>query len=430
MTGEPVSASVGAGGAPHRVPAVEGLRAMAALIVVFFHLSRVVGLTHPGLISSGATYWIARLGPFGVGVFFVLSGYLLYLPFVGAALQSVAPPRLGRYYARRFARIFPAYWVAVATYLFIVGPDQVRNAGDAFVFFGLIQNYRTGSLLLGLGIAWTLVIEVSFYVVLPALAWILRGRKDRRPEAMLRRQLVGLGVMYLIGIATRVWAFWGRQPGVGRLGAWQPFLLPEKWLPGHLDWFAFGMFLAVVVSWWRTGAPARGPLRYLGEHPVISWSVAAFLYWGIQQVRFPTVVGTPPTPVAAMTLTTLIPLAAAFLVAPIALAPDGGGPIRRVLGSRPAVAVGTISYGIYLWHLIAIRQTVVWIADGVLPKSAAIQAALVIAMTAIAATVSYFLVEAPMMRWSARFMGNRVLPNDGGGFHGSSDMSGVGGSVA
>jgi peptidoglycan/LPS O-acetylase OafA/YrhL len=111
--------------------------------------------------------------------------------------------------------------------------------------------------------------------------------------------------------------------------------------------------------------------------------------------------GHPNPPMTQMIVTTVFPLAAALIVLPVALDPFGGG-LRRVLRSRPLVMIGAISYGIYLWHLTAIRWTREWIANGSIPRSALLQAFLVVGITALAATFSFVVVERPLMRWSAR----------------------------
>ncbi|MBM3675903.1 MAG: acyltransferase [Actinobacteria bacterium] len=163
------------------------------------------------------------MGALCVAVFFVISGFLLYRPFVLAALGDRPAPRVGRFYLRRALRIFPAYWLALTFYLFVFGPDQARGVGDALVYYGLAQNYRSGSLLLGLGVAWTLAIEVSFYVVLPALAAGFRALSNAiDPLRRLRGQLAGLAAMYVIGVAVRAWAVWSRGHIVESHGEWHP----------------------------------------------------------------------------------------------------------------------------------------------------------------------------------------------------------------
>ena len=394
---------------PRRLGAVEGLRAFAACTVLYYHLQRAVTITHPGLIPVGVVSWSERLGPFGVGIFFVLSGFLLYRPFVTAAFAGTPTPDLGRYFVRRFARVYPGYWAALAFLLVIVAPEQVRDRSDWFVFFGLFQNYRTGSLLRGLGVAWTLVIEVSFYVVLPLLAWLLRSRAASL-RRRLSRQMVGLSVMFAVGVGVRVWALWGRTPGQGRIGEFQPFLAPDGWLPGYLDWFALGMALAVASAWFSTVDRRPRFVQWFEARTWPAWLAALVVYRLVLLAPFPRP-GFGLRPGSQMLVTTVLPFAAALIVAPVVLAPDGRGLGTRILGSRPAVAVGTVAYGIYLWHLVFIIQTSRWITDHTIPRSALIQVILVVGLTGVAATVSFVFVESPFMRWSSRMGRSSRVPS-------------------
>lgn len=393
----------------HRVREIEGLRAVAAGLVVVFHLSAAVNTTHPGLVSPDAIYWIARFGPLGVAIFFVLSGYLLYSPFASAALAGLPSPNLTRYYVRRFARIFPAYWVAVTVYLFVVGPNQVHGVADAAEFLGLAQNYHAGNMLRGLGVAWTLVIEVSFYVVLPVIAWILRGPRSAHlsANARLRRQLCGLAVIYCAGVASRFVGVDSRSLWVVEHHLWRPHRYLDLWLPGFLDWFALGMLLAVLGTWHQAGHPLPRWVATLTNRLWISWAGAFVVYWTLQQANFPTTIGTAYTVSQVMIKNTLMPIAGVLIVLPVALGAGNRGLLRSVLRTRPFVTVGVASYGVYLWHVIWIRQTVVWMAERTIPRSATLQMVLVFGFTAISAATSYFVIERPFIRWSSR-VGRRV----------------------
>jgi peptidoglycan/LPS O-acetylase OafA/YrhL len=392
-----------------RLGAVEGVRAVAAVLVVAYHLAPALLSTHPGLFEGDVARWIARLGPFGVSIFFVLSGFLLYRPYAHAAIERRARPRVGAYYVRRFVRIFPAYWLALGVYIATSPGRVVRSRGDVLTFAGLVQNYRGGYLLRGLGVAWTLVIEVSFYLVLPALALLIAGRRVRSPRAAVTRQLVVLGGLALVGVATRVWALWIAPPGHFRAGAFEPWRAPHAWLPGYLDWFALGMALAVGAAWAAAGGRLPTPVRWLARHTGVAWILGVGAYTAVAlHATFPAP-GLASPKETQLLVTTVFPLAAAFVVLPVALDPGGGGALRRVLGSVPLVAVGAVSYGIYLWHLIVIVWTQDWIFNGVIPRSAAEQATLVLTITGTVATLSYLLVERPLMRWSARLSHRRRL---------------------
>src|SRR3954453_13942377 len=106
-----------------RFPLVDGLRAVAALSVLVTHTAFLSGFNGHGLLG-GIT---ARLDV-GVALFFVISGFLLYRPFVAARMGGRGGPRAGLYFRRRALRILPAYWLAL-TVLGLLWPklDQVDS---------------------------------------------------------------------------------------------------------------------------------------------------------------------------------------------------------------------------------------------------------------------------------------------------------------
>ena len=106
---------------PPRFPAFDGLRAIAAVTVVVVHVSFVSGLTPRNPHAVGM--YTARL-EIGVSVFFLISGFLLYRPFVVAHLAGAPRPRTGAFWLRRLLRIVPAYWLVlfVATSILHAGP--------------------------------------------------------------------------------------------------------------------------------------------------------------------------------------------------------------------------------------------------------------------------------------------------------------------
>ncbi len=93
-----------------RFPLVDGLRAIAALSVVVYHVGLVSGLNEGG---GGAHYAFQRLNV-GVTLFFVISGFLLYRPYVNARLRGTPRPTARQFFRRRLLRIVPAYWAALA----------------------------------------------------------------------------------------------------------------------------------------------------------------------------------------------------------------------------------------------------------------------------------------------------------------------------
>jgi peptidoglycan/LPS O-acetylase OafA/YrhL len=190
---------------PVRFPCFDGLRAIAALAVFACHSSGWLYYVQRDWTLVVFQSSLARLGYFGVAVFFVISGFLLYRPFVLAHLEGRPTPRARAFWFRRFARVFPAYWVALLGTWLLLGLMAIPTVLDGVMYFALLQTYRSGYKFVGIGVAWTLVIEVSFYAALPAIAYGLRrlSPKDATPEAKLRAQLVGITGLALFSIGVR-----------------------------------------------------------------------------------------------------------------------------------------------------------------------------------------------------------------------------------
>ncbi|MGZ6674525.1 MAG: acyltransferase family protein, partial [Solirubrobacteraceae bacterium] len=162
--------------------ALDGLRGLAALGVLTLHvwMFTVQGAHGRDELVSLLTGEL-RLG---VVLFFVLSGYLLAGPWVASALDARPTPRLGRFAVKRAARIVPAYWVAMLGSFWLLagsGHDYEVSAGQLPLFAAFGQNY-VGAVAGKLDPPmWSLVVEVSFYAVLPLAGWLLvraarRGR--------------------------------------------------------------------------------------------------------------------------------------------------------------------------------------------------------------------------------------------------------------
>ncbi len=271
-------------GARRVVPALDGLRAVAAGAVLLTHVAFRTGQTQAG--AGGAV--LARLDV-GVAVFFVLSGFLLY--------PATRPVR--RYALRRAARILPAYWVLLAV-VAVIG-----SVPAAYWWLG--QGYRTEPLAGALTQTWSLVPEVAFYAVLPGLVWLAR-----------RWEWPVLAGCVLVAY--------------GWIAAVHLLDLPDRlllWLPGHLDWFAVGMAVAALA---HRGVP--GWLRQLAAASGTCWAAAgALLFLLATPVAGPLTLAPVPGG-AALLKEAGYALVAALLLVPAALGPAGAG--ARLAAATPA----------------------------------------------------------------------------------------------
>jgi len=322
--------------------ALDGMRALAAYGVIATHAGFNTGRS---LDNGPFAPFLARLD-FGVTVFFLLSGFLLYRPFALAALTGRPAPAVRRFYLRRALRILPAYWLAVTLTLWLLS-DRPADGGDWASYLLLIQTYNHHNLDPSLTQMWTLAVEISFYALLPVLAALARGRRPHSLSGIVGRQLVLLAGLVVIAVGADVLAH-TRTDG-------QQSLL---WLPANLDWFAAGMLLA-VLSVIPDHAPDSRLLRVVARvrlrcHewasvPGTCWIIGLLVFWlATLPLAGPRNL-IPPTGWEWTIKHWLYAIAAAALLLPLVF--GSGGPLGRLLGSAPVTLLGELSYGVYLWHL-------------------------------------------------------------------------------
>ncbi|HEY5014455.1 MAG TPA: acyltransferase [Acidimicrobiia bacterium] len=368
-------------------PCFDGLRAIAAITVVLHHTS---------FYSADMVH--GRLAPYfthldiGVAVFFLISGFLLYRPFVAAALADRPAPSLRRFFRRRLLRIYPAYWLALVCVIAFFGlPMPVPGVRSYLEYFTLTQVYDPARATGGLNQAWTLSIELSFYAFLPFYAWLLR----RAIPATARRtrvqvEVAGLVVLYGISLAFRGLVFSLHSGRVHAVGIY--------WLPANLDYFALGMGLAVASVWLAGCESPPRIFEVAGRAPLVWWllSIASFVTMA-KGLRLP--LGLQRVDGAkAYARQFLYGATAFFLLLPAVFGPQDRGLVRRFLRWKPMVYLGLISYGIYLWHQAWIERAFKWSGSPLFRVSFPALLTTAFAWTLITASLSWFLLERPLLR--------------------------------
>ena len=379
---------------PPRFPGFDGLRAIAAGTVVGVHVAFVSGLT---LRNSSVGIYTARL-EIGVSVFFLISGFLLYRPFAVAHLAGEQRPRTGAFWIRRLLRIVPGYWVALFVSTSILHASLIGPGGwHAYLSHYLFgQIYFPSQVVAGISQAWTLCIEMSFYLLLPLYAVVIAWhREGQTPGQRLRRELVGLGVLVAISLAWRFWVL-ANQHGHGAI-----FTVMIEWLPAELDLFSLGMLLAVLSAWThlRDSEPRWMSRWYF---PWASWLLAIVTFWGVSHIGLPRQVLFTKSDLD-IARQTLYGTFAFFLLLPAVFGPQHSGLIRRLLRSRPMVWLGLISYGMYLWHQTLIDELIKYYPD-IFGRKLFFDVGFwqmfgeIFGAAIIVATASYLLIEKPALR--------------------------------
>jgi peptidoglycan/LPS O-acetylase OafA/YrhL len=197
-----------------REAGLDGLRGLAALLVFCVH---VWIYQLPNSLQLRRDWWGEALlfeARVSFVMFFVLSGYLLYRPFARAALGAGPPASIRSYLVRRAARILPAYYLAPAGALVLVGTAggiegrRMVEGAEVLLFFVFAQNYSPDTLLMLNAATWTLVVEVAFYLMLPIVALLAL----RRCYGNARAQFALLGSLVVAGLvwnAVDYAAGWG-----------------------------------------------------------------------------------------------------------------------------------------------------------------------------------------------------------------------------
>jgi peptidoglycan/LPS O-acetylase OafA/YrhL len=355
---------------PGRRPDIQGLRALAILLVVIFHAD---------LPLSG--------GFAGVDVFFVISGFVI-TRLLMTELEASQRIDFWQFYQRRIHRLLPALAVTstvvalVAIFINPIGTQQTTaNTGIAASLFsanGYLYRaapgyFSPGSEFNPMLHTWSLAVEEQFYFLFPlliSLAWVGFGG---RFSSALRRSLVVISILILFAVSfTLSYSMSFGNSVIGHLSAPMQFAF---YAPVTRAWeFALGALLVFGSAW----------QSQLSRSVLMTMSVAGLLILGGSalfidgSMRFPGLVALAP-------------------VAGIAMLIVGGNTgnhwVNRLLSTRPLVWIGDRSYGWYLWH-----WPFVVFGKAIFPDSP-LAVILASVLSLAPAWVSYRFIEAPFRSW-------------------------------
>ena len=365
-----------------RFPLFDGLRAIAVAGVLLVHTPGVAGL--PGPLPQIATH-----AQVGVTIFFLVSGFLLYRPFIAARAGGADRPEVDEYAKRRFLRIFPAYWLVLTVltvlpgFTGVVGSNPLPQYGLFFTLPVLGGPVCYGFTDCGLAQTWSLVVELSFYLVLPLYALaMLRLTRRLSLRAWMWAEFAILGAL---GAASLLFMFVFTPAG-------GPSLWISSTAAGSWYWFSLGMGLAIASVVLEGTERKPWLVRAVESSPLPFWlcAVGAFVALALWL----------PEDIYSLTEAQLVThhlvfgLVAFLLLLPAVFGDRRGGLPRRILANPVIAWLGLVSYGIFLWHLAISYKLGPDGAD--LPFVPALIALGI--LSAAVAAASYYLVERPILR--------------------------------
>jgi peptidoglycan/LPS O-acetylase OafA/YrhL len=364
------------------LPALTGLRAVASIAVVATHAAFWTG--RYGADTMGL-FW-ARLD-FGVALFFALSGFLLFRPWVAALVEQRDRPSTGKYAWNRVLRIIPAYWVAVILAVIFV-PTKTGGGLEGFLrHLSLTQIYGANIIRSGITQTWSLAVEAAFYLVLPLLGWLVT-RVVCRSQWHPGRILIFLGIICALNFVYFIWIY--GHPSIS--------ITSRMWPPAYASWFAAGMSLTVIVAAGREGRSwANRALRVVEESPfavcVMGIALLALASTPIagQASLYQESAGT------AIARNTLYASAAFLLI--VTLVTPGHNAIQRALELPVMQWLGKISYELFLVHVMLVELAMNILDYQTFTGSMFLAFSMTMALSIPAAWLLYRIFEAPLRRF-------------------------------
>ena len=383
-------------------PALDALRVVGALGVFVKHSSLATGQQ----LRDG----YAWMNHFEIGptIFFVLSAYLVYGPFVRALVGRSEAPPTRRFLIRRAARIIPLYWCALVV-VFLVDHQDASGIGikiggmwGALQLATFTHIYDPERFFNGIAAAYTLDVEVSFYVFVAA--WIaIVHRRARRSDAPHKIVAAGLAILLVTNALWRMAVgHWLRPPSVVCSSTQTHWTCAAvNWLPGFLDYFVIGMALALAVACWPTASDQPRWLQRSLRHRWL-WLVGSVLLFWLYAAQYGTIGLDSLTGIDAEIRHELNGVIVVLLVVPAVFTTFERGWFAKIVSS-PAVRIGAIgSYGFYLWHQLWIDIALRLTDSRQFHGNLAIIAPLAIVYTALTAAVTWRAIERPLQRWQSR----------------------------
>lgn len=388
------------------------MRAVACLMVLVHHLVLRMDFNRlpPSLETS---FIVARFGNYGVAVFFVLSGFLLSRPFWLALDKGEPLPSMKVYAIRRAARVLPGFWFALTigflisftVYDFTLDGELVGRYVAGF-FLMSQWHWRTFFPVQGDGPLWSIPFETTCYLLLPVGFLLLFHSKLRSRSALLGRLLwIGIIATALVGHWLVVTSFPTDSAGRGWQYGFQGGA--KEWMPRYNP---IGFFAVFAIGALAAGIQTILPSRRMAIYDVIAALAIVLGAW-----QLPRSIGGDWEGYAWLGIPyqfPLLPLATAMALCTL----PQSRLLANLLDNSFTRYIATVSFGVYIWQDIVLTLMPRLVpssfgsgTDDVL-RGWAISSLIAIAIIFTIGTLSYVLLERPVIRWARTRESKNIRP--------------------
>jgi len=316
----------------------DGIRALAIALVFLDH----VGLRSPERSAFVVAFSLGS-GGLGVAALFVLSGFLLSVPYLRAIIdRDRAFPSSARYAQARFLRIYPLYAFAVIVIaIFVLAFERhaiTLNAWDVISHLLFLNDFQPSTVISVSPVLWTMAVDVGFYIMLPLAAWwAYRHTATRKRNARIKLVVSALGTVILASIMYRVVA-----GAIFRPEDAADVVVAVRNIPGMAGLFAIGIIAQVLI---RENA-SRDMLKRRGD-VVLAVALGGLALYFVLQLFMVLIEGIESSGMLGVDDTIAAIAAASFLLFLVA---DSRRPLSQLLSSRTMVVAASLSYAWYLFH--------------------------------------------------------------------------------
>lgn len=342
------------------IPVLDGVRAIACFSVISYHVHYYLSHSFDlNAVFGQLAASVAMAGWSGVTLFFVLSGFLLFMPYAKSLLFAHKWPSTRTFYLRRALRILPGYYVSLCLLILFSHPEylQLDHLGNLGLFATFLMDSTSQTYQQINGPFWTLAIEWQYYMLLPLFALgfsllVMRGKTSVQRCWLVIACLLGLIIW---GLVTRsIGNYYTDHPS-------ETLLIPRQvlnvflWLTygmsgKYYEDFAIGMLLSTLYIASHNAASTSKISLFLARYSSCFWSAGIFvLFFMVVWSVIPALSFLNPF-IGAHAWLTELGFATGFASCIIALLFGSEGR-KRFFTWSPLRWFGVTSYSLYIWHV-------------------------------------------------------------------------------